>query len=254
MTELFRNRVAVITGGARGIGFALAEALANRGADIALFDRLDTADAVAELGNRVVGRVGGYPVDVTDAASISAAFDRVEGDFMTATVLVNCAGITTGTPALDTSLDSWQRVMDVNLTGTFLTCTEFARRAVTAGLPASVVNVSSMSAFTVNVPQTQSAYNTSKAGVSMLTKSLAVEWLPLGVRVNAIAPGYIASDMTRDFVAKNPEMADEWIRRIPAKRMGTPEELSELVVYLASERSRYLVGQSIVIDGGYSLT
>lgn len=253
MTPLFTGRVAVVTGGARGIGRALAEALAARGADIALLDLLDTAEAQAHLGTQAQGRVRGYGVDVTSPDSVAHALDAVEAELGTASVLVNCAGISMQIPALDTSLTSWQRIMDVNLNGTFVTNTEFARRAVAAGISASIVNVSSMSAFVVNVPQNQAAYNTSKAAVSMLTKSLAIEWLPQGVRVNAIAPGYISSDMTRDFVEQNRELADEWIRRIPAQRMGTPEELGELVVYLASERSRYIVGQSIIIDGGYSL-
>ncbi|HEU0166002.1 MAG TPA: SDR family oxidoreductase, partial [Thermomicrobiales bacterium] len=115
------------------------------------------------------------------------------------------------------------------------------------------VNVSSMSAFVVNIPQTQTAYNTSKAAVTMFTKSAAIEWLPLGIRVNAIAPGYFASDMTRDFVASNPEMAQEWISRVPSGRMGEPKELGPLVVYLVGDDSEYVVGQSIVIDGGYTI-
>jgi NAD(P)-dependent dehydrogenase (short-subunit alcohol dehydrogenase family) len=156
-------------------------------------------------------------------------------------------------PALETSTADWRRVMDVNLTGTFVVCREFARRAVDAGVGASIVNVASMSGIVVNVPQQQAAYNTSKAAVSMLTKSLAVEWLPLGVRVNAIAPGYFASDMTRAVAAREPEMRDEWLRRTPAGRMGEPEELGDLVAYLAGDGSRFVVGETVVIDGGYTL-
>lgn len=254
-TEPLLGRVAVITGGARGLGYAMAEALAAAGADVALLDRLDTvADAADALQSATGRRCIGVSVDVASEASVAAAFDTVAERLGVADVLVNSAGITLGTPLLDTTPADWRRVLDVNVTGTFVTSREFARRHIDAarGNPASVVNVSSMSAFAVNVPQTQAAYNTSKAAVSMLTKSAAIEWWPHGIRVNAIAPGYFASDMTRDFVAENPEMADEWVRRIPAGRMGEPEELGDLLVYLASERSSYVVGQSVLIDGGYT--
>ena len=254
-TEPLRGRVAVVTGGARGLGYAMARSLADAGADIALLDRLDAVDdAAAALQADTGRRCIGVTVDVTAETSVVAAFDAVARDLAVPDVLVNSAGITLGTPLIDTAVDGWQRVFDVNLTGTFLTSREFARRHVDAarGNPASIINVSSMSAFAVNVPQTQAAYNTSKAAVSMFTKSAAIEWLPLGIRVNAIAPGYFASDMTRDFVAANPEMADEWVRRIPAGRMGEPDELGGLLVYLAGEGSSYVVGQSILIDGGYT--
>ncbi|MFK0239832.1 SDR family NAD(P)-dependent oxidoreductase [Microbacterium sp. NPDC090281] len=254
-TEPLLGRVAVVTGGARGLGYAMAEALAAAGADVALLDRLDTvADAADTLQSATGRRCAGVSVDVASEASVAAAFDTVAERLGVADVLVNSAGITLGTPLLDTTPADWRRVLDVNVTGTFVTSLEFARRHIDAarGNPASVVNVSSMSAFAVNIPQTQAAYNTSKAAVSMLTKSAAIEWWPHGIRVNAIAPGYFASDMTRDFVAENPEMADEWVRRIPAGRMGEPEELGDLLVYLASERSSYVVGQSILIDGGYT--
>lgn len=249
------DRVAVVTGGARGLGYAMAQALAAAGADVALLDRLDNvADAAVALQSASGRRCVGLGVDVTSEGSVALAFDAVSERLGVADVLVNSAGITLGTPLIETTAESWRRVLDVNITGTFVTSVEFARRHVQAdrGTPASIVNVSSMSAFAVNVPQTQAAYNTSKAAVSMFTKSAAIEWWPHGIRVNAIAPGYFASDMTRDFVASNPEMADEWVRRIPAGRMGEPEELGDLLVYLASERSSYVVGQSILIDGGYT--
>ncbi|WP_046014233.1 SDR family oxidoreductase [Microbacterium sp. SA39] len=255
ITGPLHGRIAVVTGGARGLGYAMARSLADAGADVALLDLLDgVRDAAEALAADTGRRCVGITVDVTAEASIADAFGSVARDLGIADVLVNSAGITSGTPLIDTQLASWQRVLDVNLTGTFLAGREFARRHVAAarGNPASIVNVSSMSAFAVNIPQTQAAYNTSKAAVSMLTKSAAIEWLPLGIRVNAIAPGYFASDMTRDFVASNPEMAEDWVRRIPAGRMGEPDELGGLLVYLASEASSYVVGQSIVIDGGYT--
>jgi NAD(P)-dependent dehydrogenase (short-subunit alcohol dehydrogenase family) len=240
----FEGRVAVVTGGGRGLGLAMAEALAQRGADVALLDLLDdVATTAAALADRTGRRVVGQRVDVTDDASVVAGRDAVAAALAIPTVLVNAAGVAMDRPALETSTADWRRLLDVNLTGTFIVCREFALRALAAGVGASIVNV----------PQQQAAYNTSKAAVSMLTKSLAVEWLPLGVRVNAIAPGYFASDMTRAVAAREPEMRDEWLRRTPAGRMGEPEELGDLVAYLAGDGSRYVVGETVVIDGGYTL-
>ena len=250
----FSGRVAVVTGGARGLGFAMATALAERGADVALLDLLDDVEAAASALAETTGRrVVGCTVDVTDDDSVGRALDAAAEHLGPATVLVNAAGVAMDSPALETTTAAWRRLMDVNLTGTFVVCREVARRAVAAGVPASIVNVASMSGLVVNVPQQQAAYNTSKAAVSMLTKSLAVEWLPLGIRVNAIAPGYFASEMTREVAARLPEMRDEWLRRTPAGRMGEPEELGELVAYLAGDGSRFVVGETVVIDGGYTL-
>ena len=248
------GRVAVVTGAARGLGFAMAKALAQRGADVALLDVLDrVGDSAARLREETGRRSVGIHADVTDEVSIRSALAEAERALGVTSVLVNSAGVSLGTPALETTTSDWQRIMDINLTGTFICCREFARLAVDNHSLASIVNVSSMSGFIVNVPQTQAVYNTSKAAVAMLTKSLAVEWLPLGVRVNAIAPGYFASDMTRDFATEQPAMRDEWLARTPIGRMGEPEELGDLVAYLACDGSGYVVGQTIVIDGGYTL-
>ena len=265
MQPALAGRTAVITGGARGLGYAMAEALADEGADVVLLDRLENvADSAVRLAERTGVRTLGLVMDVTDEESVAAAFDTIERELRPADVLVNSAGMTLGSPLLETSTADWDRLFSVNVTGTFLTSRVFAARYLTARdrddrdrdsdrTEATIVNVSSMSAFAVNIPQTQAAYNTSKAAVSMFTASAAIEWLPLGIRVNAIAPGYFASDMTRDFVAENPEMAATWVSKIPAGRMGEPHELGDLVVYLASERSAYVVGQSFRIDGGYTV-
>lgn len=253
-TELFAGRTAVVTGGARGLGYAIATALAKHGASVALLDLLPSVqDAAASLASETGATTIGVSVDVTSPDSIGDALTTVADQLGVGSVLVNAAGISLGVPALDTTLAQWNTLMNVNLTGTFLASQAFAKAAIAAELKATIVNISSMSGFIVNVPQTQTAYNVSKAAVAMLTQSLAVEWLPLGVRVNAIAPGYFASDMTRDFVRDNPEMANQWISKIPFGRMGNPDELGDLAVYLASERSSYVVGQNIMIDGGYTI-
>ncbi|MDO5710483.1 MAG: SDR family oxidoreductase [Micrococcales bacterium] len=253
MPGQFDGRVAMVTGGARGLGYAMAQSLASHGADIALADRLQSVtDAAQTLAQDSGRRVIGIPTDVTDEASVAAAFTRVADELGTARLLVNAAGVAMVEPALDVTAQQWRWLIDVNLTGTFLMCRDFARAAIAAGVEAAIVNVSSMSGFIVNVPQQQAAYNASKAGVSMLTKSLAIEWIDQGVRVNAIGPGYFASDMTKTVAEEQPDMAAFWNSRTPMGRMGQPEELGELIAYLLGDHSRYVVGQTILIDGGYT--
>jgi sorbose reductase len=247
------GRTAVVTGGARGLGLSMARALARDGVRIALFDVLDqVGDSAAELGADLGVDSTGIHVDVTSETSVVEGFRQVSEQLGTPDVLVNAAGITIWSDSLDTDRATWQRVLDVNLTGTFLTCRELARGCRDAGRPGVIVNVSSMSGRVVNVPQHQASYNTSKAGVDMLTKSLAVEWAELGIRVNAIAPGYVLSDMTRQFIDAEPEIADRWRSMIPLGRMAEPADLDALVVFLCSPGAAYLTGQSIVIDGAYT--
>jgi NAD(P)-dependent dehydrogenase (short-subunit alcohol dehydrogenase family) len=254
MVSLLAGRVALVTGGARGLGLEMASALGEAGASVCLVDLLDDVDAAAaDLAERTGAEAVGVTADVTSPESVARAFDVAQERLGLPTVLLCAAGVALEADSLDLSLAAWQRVLDVNLNGTFLACQEFARRCTAASQPGTIVNISSMSGQVVNVPQHQAAYNVSKAAVAMLTRSLAVEWLPLGIRVNAIAPGYFASDMTRDFVASHPAMADEWRSRIPMGRMGEPRELGPLAVYLASDQSSYMVGQNVVIDGGYVL-
>jgi NAD(P)-dependent dehydrogenase (short-subunit alcohol dehydrogenase family) len=254
MTGSLAGRTAVITGGSRGLGYAMAEALGREGANLVLVDLLDTVtEAAGRLDEQLPGSVIAHRCDVTDADQVASIFDHATQDLDTATILINAAGIAWNEPALTVAADKWRQVLDVNITGTFLPCQAFARTLVEAGQTGSIVNIASMSGLVVNVPQPQAAYNTSKAAVSMLTASLAIEWLPLGIRVNAIAPGYFGSDMTKAVSVQEPEMVAEWIRRTPAGRMGRPEELGPLVNYLCGENSDFVVGQTIVIDGGYTL-
>jgi NAD(P)-dependent dehydrogenase (short-subunit alcohol dehydrogenase family) len=247
------GRVAVVTGGARGLGLTMARALARWGVRPALLDVLpEVADSAATLQAETGIASIGLTTDVTDEQSVAAAFAEVERALGSPSILVNAAGITVWEDSIDAPLASWQRVIDINLTGTFLCCQALARAARAAGQRAAIVNVSSMSAQVVNVPQHQASYHASKAGVDILTKALAVEWAPLGIRVNAIAPGYVLSDMTRQFMDANPDLARRWTDMIPAGRMAEPADLEALVVLLCSDRSSYLVGQSIVIDGAYT--
>jgi NAD(P)-dependent dehydrogenase (short-subunit alcohol dehydrogenase family) len=253
MFEDLAAQVAVITGGARGLGFSMAQALARWGAKIALLDMLTEVENSAEKVQRELATESvGVVADVTDDGSIAAAFGEVSRTLGSPSILINAAGVTVWEDSIDVSKESWQRVININLTGTFLCCQALARACIAAGKGGVIVNVSSMSARVVNLPQHQASYHASKAGVEMLTKALAVEWAPLGIRVNAIAPGYMLSEMTRQFTTANPELAERWRNMIPAGRMGEPADLEALVVFLCSTRSSYLLGQSIVIDGAYT--
>jgi NAD(P)-dependent dehydrogenase (short-subunit alcohol dehydrogenase family) len=251
-SDLF-GQVAVVTGGARGLGLSMARALARQGVRIALFDLLEQVEAsAAELAKEHDVETVGVSVDVTSDTALAEGFRIATQRLGRPTILINAAGITIWGDSLDTERKVWQNVIDVNLTGTFLACQAFGRGCRSARAPGVVVNVSSMSAQVVNVPQHQASYHASKAGVEMLTKALAVEWADLGIRVNAIAPGYFLSDMTREFTESNPELAERWRSMIPLGRMGEPHDLDGLVTFLCSDSSAYLSGQSIVIDGAYT--
>ena len=254
MYEDLRGKIAVVTGGARGLGFQMATALARLGAEIALIDLLpDVAESAARLAQTEAVRTVGISADVTSADSIGGAVAAVAGSLGTPSILVNAAGITEWGDSVDVTPEQWRKVIDVNLTGTFFSCQAFARSVFAAGASGAIVNVSSMSAFVVNIPQHQVSYNASKAAVDQLTKSLAVEWISKGIRVNAVAPGYFLSDMTKQFLESNEELGKYWNHLIPAGRMGEPADLDGVVAFLASDASKYVVGESIVIDGGYSI-
>jgi NAD(P)-dependent dehydrogenase (short-subunit alcohol dehydrogenase family) len=252
MLEDLDGQVAVVTGGARGIGFSLAGALARQNVHVALLDLLpdvtDSAETLAAAGVTTLGLI----VDVTSEEALATAFTELSRELGSPTILVNAAGITVWEDSLEGTKASWSKVIEVNLTGTYLTCQAFGRACRDAGHGGAIVNVSSMSATVVNIPQHQVSYHASKAGVDMVTKALAVEWAPLGIRVNAVAPGFILSDMTRQFTDANPELAEQWRGLIPAGRMGEPADLDGLVALLCSSASSYLTGQSVVIDGGYT--
>jgi NAD(P)-dependent dehydrogenase (short-subunit alcohol dehydrogenase family) len=240
------GRVALVTGAGQGIGREIARSLAVAGARVIVADRnRDTGAATAdELGGLFV------ELDVTDSADVRAAVDSIVADHGRIDVLVNNAGIVRNTPAEATSDDDWRDVFRVNVEGVFWCCREVGRTMLEAG-GGSIVNIASMSGLVVNRPQPQAAYNASKAAVIMLTKSLAAEWASRGVRVNAIAPGYVATELTLRGMT-NPEWRDEWLRSTPMGRVAQPAEIAPAAVYLASDASSYVTGSVLVVDGGYS--
>jgi NAD(P)-dependent dehydrogenase (short-subunit alcohol dehydrogenase family) len=240
------GKVAAVTGGARGIGRACADGLQEMGAKVALLDVLEDrlAQSAEEMGEGALGIV----CDVTDTAAVTAAFDRIEAECGRLDVLVNSAGICVWASAEEMTEEQWDNVLDVNLKGTFLCCQAAGRIMIAQG-SGSIINIASMSGSIINRPQCQAGYNSSKAAVIHLTRSLAAEWAQHNVRVNSISPGYTLSELTRQF----PEHFDGWTPHIPLGRMAEPEELVGGVIYLASEASSYTTGHDLVIDGGYSV-
>lgn len=253
MTAAFEGSTAIVTGGGRGLGHAIARDLAQHGARIGLIDVLDDVEATAAgLAAECGVDAAGVRADVRDHAAVDDAFDSLQSQLGVADILVTAAGITIWGESVSVTPEDWQRVLDINLNGTFFACQSFARRLLPTGRPGSAILISSMSGRIVNVPQHQASYNASKAAVTHLARSLAVEWAGAGIRVNSVEPGYMLSDMTRQFMDANPDLAGQWRAMIPVGRMGEPADLVGLVRFLASSDSAYITGQPIVIDGGYT--
>ncbi|MFG1923169.1 SDR family NAD(P)-dependent oxidoreductase [Cryptosporangium sp. NPDC048952] len=237
---------AVVTGGSRGIGKALTRGLAEAGASVAIISR-DAAvaeRAVAELRadgldvSAVTGDLTSGPGLVDAAADVLGGLD----------VLVNNAGACIHKPTLDATDDEWDAVFDLNVKALWRCSREAARHL--QGTGGTIVNVGSMSGYIVNRPQWQAAYNASKAAVHHLTKSLAAEWAPLGIRVNALAPGYVKTEMAP---VDRPELRRYWIEDAAQQRYALPEEMAPAAVFLASSASAFMTGSILVIDGGYTI-
>ncbi|HUP00693.1 MAG TPA: 3-oxoacyl-[acyl-carrier-protein] reductase [Gemmatimonadota bacterium] len=239
------GRRALVTGGNRGIGLAIAHTLAAAGADVAIFARSadsvrQAAAAIATGGTRGVGLVG----NVADSADVERAWRECEEAFGGLDILVNNAGVTRDNLLLRMKLDEWRAVVETNLTGAFHWC-RLAVRSMVRQRSGRIINIASVVGLTGNPGQAN--YAASKAGLIGFSKSLAAEVASRNITVNVIAPGFIETDMTE---ALAEEARAEYRSRIPAGRLGTPQEIADLALFLASPLSDYITGQVICVDGG----
>jgi len=249
-SEIFdiQGKKAIVTGAGRGIGKVLALALAEAGCDISILEvNIDDAGKVAAEIEKMGRRALAIKTDVTRAMEVKKAFEDTEREFGRLDICINNAGVCIHEAAEETPEEHYDQVIDVNLKGVFLCCQEAARIMIPQK-GGSIINIASMSGTVANYPQKQAHYNASKAGVILLSKCLAVEWAPYGIRVNSLSPGYMRTEMT----GMAEHLVPQWETLIPMNRMGEPKELIGAVIYLASDASSYTTGSDIIVDGGYT--
>ncbi len=242
------GKVALVTGASSGLGANFAEALVEAGAAVVLAARrLDRLEALRDTLAATGAKVSAVAMDVTDPASIVAGIDEGAAALGTIDVVVNNAGVSAAAPAIDTSDEDWRSVVDTNLTGCFTVAREAAQRLRQAGAGGSIVNIASITG--IRPAGALVHYASAKAGLIQMTKVLALEWARYGIRVNAIAPGYIETDINRDFFETDAGAA--LIKRIPQRRLGQPEDLNGALCLLASDAGRYMTGSVLTVDGGH---
>lgn len=235
------GRVVVVTGGTGDIGRAICRRFARDGARVWALDLRPPEESIRGVEFR--------SLDVTEPASVTQVAQEMKAASGRLDVLVNAAGIVENEPVADMEVDTFDRVLAVNLRGVFLTCQAFGRIMLAQG-EGRIVNIASMSGTAVvNTPQCQAAYNTSKAAVSALTRSIAVEWAPHGVRVNALSPGYVDTDL----LALKRDQHASWQERTPLGRFATVDEVAGAVAYLAGDEAGFYQGADVLMDGGYTL-
>jgi NAD(P)-dependent dehydrogenase (short-subunit alcohol dehydrogenase family) len=245
-----KGRKALVTGAGKGIGKVLAMALAEAGCDVAMLglhkENLSEVAAEIKKGGRKALVI---PGDVSKKDDVVRAFSIINLEFGRLDICVNNAGISMQVPVEKMSQEDWDRIIDINMKGVFF-CSQEAAKMMMPNKKGNIINIGSISARIVNLPQPQAVYNTSKAGVVMLTKTTAVEWAPYGIRVNAISPGYMKTEMTLSSMS---HLFPTWEGMTPMKRLGEPEELRGALIYLASDASSYMTGHDLVVDGGYTI-
>ena len=241
------GRVALVTGASSGLGAHVASVLARSGARVVLAARrIESCDSLAETIRAAGGDAKAIRLDVADAASVRTALAEVDARFGRLDILVNNAGVATTATALDLAEADWDTVIDTNLKGAFL-CAQAAAALMKREGGGAIVNVASI--LGVRVASHVSAYAASKAGLLQLTRALALEWARYGIRVNALSPGYIETEMTRDAIAG--PVGEALVKRIPQRRIGQPADLDGPLLLLCSDASRYMTGAEIVVDGGH---
>ncbi|KAJ9664922.1 hypothetical protein H2201_004974 [Coniosporium apollinis] len=247
------GQTALVTGGTRGIGQAMAVALAEAGADVLLVQRSEASQETKSLIESLGRKSAIYVADLADNASISTLVPRITGDGHTISILLNCGGIQRRHPAHQFPDTDWNEVLQVNLTTVFTLCRDvgahmLSRAPDVHGRRGAIINIASLLSFQGGI--TVPAYAASKGGVAQLTKALSNEWAGKGISVNAIAPGYIATEMNTALM-QDEERATSILARIPAGRWGRPEDFKGSVVFLASRASGYVSGEVLTVDGGW---
>ena len=245
-----KGKVAVVTGGNRGIGRAIAGGFAEAGATVVIAARNEkkSAEAATEI-EASGGRAIAVTSDVSDRAQIERMVDTVTADVGPIDVLVNNAGIGFHADALTLQDSEWNRLFAINLEGVWMT-SQIVGRGMARRTSGSIINIGSISGLIVNRPQWHSPYGISKAAVHHLTRSLAAEWSRYSVRVNAIAPGYVKTEIA---TTEYEEYRRYWKDEVPMQRYGSPDEIAPAALYLASDASSFMTGEVMVIDGGYTL-
>jgi NAD(P)-dependent dehydrogenase (short-subunit alcohol dehydrogenase family) len=255
VADLFNleGRSAIVTGGGAGLGRYFAEALAEAGADVLLCARKpERCEATAAALRRDLGvKAVAMRCDVRDKEQVEAVVARARSEFGSVDILVNNAGTSWGAPVVEHSLEGWQKVIDVNLTGVFLFAQAAGREMIAAGR-GKIVNIASVAAFGGARPELMDAiaYSASKGGVVSFTRDLAVKWARHGITVNAIAPGWFPTEMSEALLERS---GATFLERIPLGRFGGPADLKGAVVFLASDASNFVTGQTLVVDGGQSV-
>lgn len=243
---------ALITGGSRGIGLGIARGLAEAGADLVLLARDPESLAAASRDLKATGRsVKTHAFDMARVSEVGAMYGELARRLGPADVLVNNAGCARRGPAESLSAEDWQAVIELNLSSVFFLSQAFARERIAAGLPGAIINVASLTSEASR--RGTAAYTASKGGIRQLTKALATDWAPYGIRVNAIGPGYIRTELTRPLY-EDPEF-DAWVKgRTPLGRWGLPEDLAHAAVFLAAPGAAFITGQTLYVDGGWLAT
>lgn len=243
-----RDKVALVTGGSHGIGLAVAIRFAQEGAKVALCGR---GKAALDEAIRQIGDAGGtaisFETDVSDKAQVDAMVDGIVSKWGRLDIAVNNAGICEVSPFLDITEDQWDRHININLKGAFLVSQRAAREMVRQGEGGSIIQMSSVNGIQAESDQVH--YNTTKGGMINLSMSMALELAPHGIRVNALCPGFIETRLTKPLIDNEAAIAD-YLRTVPMKRVGQPEEIAAAALFLASDEASYVTGTSMVVDGG----
>ncbi|CAO3641172.1 uncharacterized protein ATC70_013342 [Mucor velutinosus] len=248
-----KDKVAVVTGGGRGLGLEMSRALAESGANVAIMfvSSEKTHDTAAQIAKDYNVTCKAYKADIVDPVAVKEAVDQIYKDFGAIDVFVANAGVSIGGKTEEYDLNDWKKTMDINVNGVFYSIQAASKYMLEKG-KGSVIITSSISGHVANRPQPQCAYNTSKGATTLMTKALATEWATKGIRVNAICPGYMRTELLDITLKNNPEWERQWNQFTPMGRVGEAKELRGAVVFLASDASSYVTGIELFVDGGYT--